>query len=334
VLSSKTLPPGYAAGSLPGARLLNILTLVVRMLLTAAVTLLGVSLLSFLLVHLVPGDPVRIMLGNQATPQAVAQLRRSFGLDRPLSAQYLSYLGGLLHGNLGTSVRTGQPVLTEIGQRLPSTLLLGCVALMLAVMFGITAGVIAATVRRRAVVALVNGVILLGMAMPTFCVGVLLILVFGSTWHIFPVIDDGSLRALVLPAVALALPAGTYLARLVKGGMLEVLGEDFVRTARAKGAGETRVLFRHALRNAILPVVTVIGLQFGALLTGAAVIEVVFSRPGLGSYAVTAIQNRDFPQIQGTVMVVAALFVAVNLIVDLLYLLIDPRSGGGDSDGA
>jgi ABC-type dipeptide/oligopeptide/nickel transport system permease component len=292
----------------------------------------GVSVLSFLLVHLVPGDPVRIMLGDQATPQAVAQLRHGFGLDRPLLAQYLSYLDGLLHGNLGTSVRTGQPVRTEIGQRLPSTLLLGCTALGLAVIFGVVAGVFAATVRRRAAVVLVNGIILLGMAVPTFCVGVLLILLFGSTLHVFPVIDDGSARALVLPSVALALPAGTYLARLVKGGMLEVLGEDFIRTARAKGAPESRVLFRHALGNAILPVVTVIGLQFGALMTGAAVIEVVFSRPGLGSYAVTAIQNRDFPQIQGTIMVVATLFVVVNLCVDLLYLLVDPRTAGGDGD--
>lgn len=326
------MAPVYGSRPQQRVRLAKALALVARRVTAAVVTLLGVSLLSFLLVHLVPGDPVRIMLGDQATPQAVAHLRRSFGLDRPWPAQYLSYLGGLLHGNLGISVRTGQPVRTEIGQRLPSTLVLGCTALAFAVTFGVIAGVIAATVRRRVVATLVNGVILLGMAMPTFCVGVLLILLFGSTLHVFPVIDDGSLRALVLPSVALALPAGTYLARLVKGGMLEVLGEDFVRTARAKGASETRVLFNHALRNAILPVVTVLGLQFGALLTGAAVIEIVFSRPGLGSYAVTAIQNRDFPQIQGTVMVVAALFVAINLLVDLLYPLIDPRSAGGGSD--
>jgi peptide/nickel transport system permease protein len=329
-VSSQTIAPGTARFSQRYPGLVKVLALIGRRVIAAAVTLLGVSVLSFLLVHLVPGDPVRIMLGNQATPEAVAQLRHSFGLDRPLPAQYLSYLDGLLHGNLGTSVRTGQPVLTEIGQRLPSTLLLGGAAMALAVAFGVAAGVAAATVRRRSAAAAVNGIILLGMAVPTFCVGVLLILAFGIWLPVFPVIDDGSARALVLPSVALALPAATYLARLVKGGMLEVLGEDYIRTARAKGAPERRVLFRHALGNALLPVVTVIGLQFGALMTGAAVIEVVFSRPGLGSYAVTAIQDRDFPQIQGTIMVVAALFVAVNLCVDLLYLIIDPRGAGGD----
>jgi peptide/nickel transport system permease protein len=302
---------------------------VAERLLLAVVTLLGVSILVFALVHLVPGDPVRIMLGDQATPESIARLRHQLGLDRSLLVQYRRFLGDLLGGDLGTSVRTGQPVLTEIGQRLGNTLLLGAAALGLAVALGVVAGVAAAVARHRVVRALLNGLILLGMATPTFCTGILLILVFSSSLHWFPVIDDGSTSALLLPAVALALPSMTYLARLVRAGMVEVLGEDYVRTARAKGASEPRVLFVHALRNALLPVVTVIGLQFGALLTGAAVIEVVFSRPGLGSYAVTAIQNRDFPQIQGTVMVVAAIFIAVNLVIDLLYPLIDARARAG-----
>lgn len=308
------------------------LVLGAKQLLAFTATLVGVSALSFLLVHLVPGDPIRIMLGDRATPEAVERLRHNFGLDRPLLQQYLSYVADLLHGDLGTSVRTGQPVLREVGERLPSTLVLGTTALSLAVVLGITGGVEAATTRSGVAGAVINGLILIGMAVPTFSAGMVLILVFGTWIRIFPVLDDGTARSLVLPAVALALPSATYLARLVKTGMREVLAEDFIRTARAKGVPEPRVRYRHALPNAIVPVITVIGLQVGALMTGATVVEVIFSRPGLGAYAVTAIQNRDFPQIQGVIMVVAVLFVLVNFAADLLGRLVDPRIAGG-SDG-
>jgi ABC-type dipeptide/oligopeptide/nickel transport system permease component len=299
--------------------------LILNRLLFAVVTLLGVTVLVFSLVHAVPGDPVQIMLGDRASPDSVKELRHQLGLDESLPTQYWRFLDGFVHGDLGTSIQTGQPVATELMQRLPKTLLLGALALLFAVSFGVTAGVISAVSRRPLVRTVVQSVVLLGMASPSFWVGLLLILVFGSTLGWFPVIDDGSLRAAVLPAFALALPSGTYLARLVRTGILEVLGEDYVRTARAKGATERVVLFQHALRNALLPVVTVLGMQFGALLTGAAVIEVVFSRPGIGRYAILAIDARDFPQIQGTVLLVAVMFLVVNLVVDISYSWIDPR---------
>lgn len=301
------------------------LRLIVIRLGLAVVTLLGVSVLVFGLLQLVPGDPVRIMLGSQASPEAIAQLRAEYGLDDSLLAQYGRFLGGLLHGDLGTSIRTGEPVATEIGQRLPSTLQLAAAALLLALVFGVAVGSLGALVRGRRFGGAVQAVLLVGLAAPTFCVGLLLLLVFGSALRWFPITDDGSAAAMVLPTVALALPTGTYLARLVRTGMLEVLGADYVRTARAKGAGELRVVAVHALRNALLPLVTVVGVQFGALLTGAAVVELLFSRPGLGRYAITAIQNRDFPQIQGTILTVAVLFILVNLLVDLSYEWLDPR---------
>jgi ABC-type dipeptide/oligopeptide/nickel transport systems, permease components len=301
-------------------------TIILNRILLAVVTLFGVSGLVFGLVHIVPGDPVQIMLGSRASAEMVESIRSQLGLNDPLVQQYLRFAGGLLRGDLGTSIQTGQPVATELMERLPKTLLLGSFALLIAIAIGLLAGTVLAVARRPAVRASVQAGVLMGMAMPSFWVGLMLILIFSSMLGWFPVIDDGSLRALVLPAVALALASGAYLARLVRGGLLEVLGEDYIRTARAKGAPLRLVLFRHALRNALLPVVTVIGMQFGALLTGAAVIEVVFSRPGVGRYAIQAIEARDFPQIQGTVMLIAALFILVNLLVDVSYAWIDPRT--------
>jgi ABC-type dipeptide/oligopeptide/nickel transport system permease component len=301
------------------------LRLIADRIIAGIATLFCVSVLVFALVHIVPGDPVQIMLGDRASPQAVQQMRHQLGLDQPLLVQYGRFLLRLLHGDLGTSIRTNQPVTSELMRRLPTTLGLGALALLIAVVLGIGAGVLTAVSRRRWLRSLVQFAILLGMATPSFWVGLILLLVFCSVLGWFPVIDDGSLRAAILPAIALALPSGTYLARLVRAGMLEVLGEDYVRTARAKGAGEPVVLVRHALRNALLPVVTVLGMQFGALLTGAAVVELIFSRPGVGRYAIIAINDRDFPQIQGTVLLVAAIFLLVNLLVDVCYGLIDPR---------
>ncbi|MCW5716060.1 MAG: ABC transporter permease [Bauldia sp.] len=301
---------------------------ILNRLLLGVLTLLGVSVLVFGLVHIVPGDPVQIMLGDRASADQVEQMREQLGLNDPLIEQYGRFVGDALSGDLGTSIRTGQPVLTELLERAPSTLTLAAFALVIAIAFGVVAGIAAAVARNPLVRVPVQAVILLGMATPSFWIGILLILFFSSTLRWFPVMDDGSLRATVLPAIALALPAGTYLARLIRTGMLEVLGEAYVRTARAKGASGRIVLFRHALRNALLPVVTVLGMQFGALLTGAAVIETVFSRPGIGRYAIQAINARDFPQIQGTVLFVAAIFLLVNLLVDISYGWIDPRVRG------
>lgn len=301
---------------------------ILNRLLLGVLTLLGVSVLVFSLVHIVPGDPVQIMLGDRASAGQVEQMREQLGLNDPLVEQYLRFVGDAVSGDLGTSIRTGQPVVTELLERAPSTLTLAALALVIAIAFGVLAGIAAAVARNPLVRAPVEAVILLGMATPSFWIGILLILVFSSTLHWFPVMDDGSLWATVLPAIALALPAGTYLARLIRTGMLEVLGEAYIRTARAKGASGRIVFFRHALRNALLPVVTVLGMQFGALLTGAAVIETVFSRPGIGRYAIQAINARDFPQIQGTVLFVAAIFLLVNLLVDISYGWIDPRVRG------
>lgn len=288
--------------------------------------LVGVSVLVFALVRVVPGDPVQIMLGNRASAASMAQLRRELGFDDPLVVQYWRFARGLLHGDLGTSIWTGRPVAAEIAERLPDTLQLTVAALTLATVLGIGCGIVAALSRNTLVIAAIQVIILAGMAMPAFWTGLLLMLTFALGLGWFPVIDDGSLRALILPTIALALPSAAYLARLVRGGMVEVIRQDYMRTGRAKGLRPTLLIVRHALPNVLLPIVTVLGLQFGALLTGAVVIEIVFARPGLGRFAMRAIEARDYPQIQGIVLVIALLFVIVNLLVDLTYGWIDPRT--------
>lgn len=287
-------------------------------------TLFAVSVFAFAMIRLVPGDPVTIALGERATPEAVAQLRHQLGLDRSLQQQYLSFIGNALHGNLGTSIRSEQSVYDEIISRAGSTVVLALCATVLAVVFGVGVGVVAA-VSRRSVDVGVMTTALAGLSIPTFWSGMLLILLFGLTWHLLPVVGAGGPAALVLPAVTLALPAAAVLARITRGSMLEVLGQDFVRTARAKGIGRSRLVLRHVLPNAIVPVVTIVGLQVAGLLSGTVVVESVFARPGVGRLAVQAIQERDFPVVQGVVLVAGLVFVLVNLITDLLYPLLDPR---------
>ncbi len=287
-------------------------------------TLFAVSVFAFAMIHLVPGDPVTIALGEHATPEAVAQLRHQLGLDRSLQRQYLSFIGNALHGNLGTSIRSEQSVYDEIISRAGSTITLALSATVLAVLFGVGVGVVAA-ISRRSVDLGVMTTALAGLSMPTFWSGILLILLFGLTWHLLPVVGAGGPAALVLPAVTLALPAAAVLARITRGSMLEVLGQDFVRTARSKGIGRHRVVLRHVLPNAIVPVITIVGLQIGGLLSGTVVVESLFARPGVGRLAVQAIQERDFPVVQGVVLVAGLVFVLVNLITDLLYPLLDPR---------
>jgi ABC-type dipeptide/oligopeptide/nickel transport system permease component len=287
-------------------------------------TLFAVSVFAFAMIHLVPGDPVTIALGDHATPEAVAQVRHQLGLDRSLQQQYLSFVGNALHGNLGTSIRSGQSVYDEIMTRAGSTVALALCATVLAVVLGVGVGVVAA-ISRRSVDVGVMTTALAGLSMPTFWSGILLILLFGLTWHLLPVVGNGGPAALVLPTVTLALPAAAVLARITRGSMLEVLGQDFVRTARAKGIGRTRVVLRHVLPNAIVPVVTIVGLQVAGLLSGTVVVESLFARPGVGRLAVQAIQERDFPVVQGVVLVAGLVFVVVNLITDLLYPFLDPR---------
>jgi len=296
-----------------------------RRLLLLVPTLLGVTLATFLMLHLTPGDPVTIMLGEFASASDVARLRAELGLDRPIVVQYLKFLGRAVRGDLGSSIRSRRPVQEEIAERLPPTMVLALAAQVLAVCAGITAGVTAAAARRPSVDSAIVAVTLVGLSMPTFWSGLLLILLFSLTLGWLPITASGGLRALILPAVTLAAPAAAVLARVTRASVLEVLRQDYVRTARAKGVSERLVVYRHALRNALIPVLTVAALQFAGLVAGAVIVESVFSRPGLGRLAVTAILSRDFPLAQGIVLVVASMYVFLNVGVDLVYGVLDPR---------
>lgn len=297
----------------------------VRRVAQSLVTLFAVSLFAFGMIHLVPGDPVSIALGENATPLAVKNLRHELGLDRPLAVQYGEFIGHAVHGDFGTSIRSDQPVLSEIGQRLGSTVALALAATLVSVPLGLALGVFAAVARRRIVDVGVMGIALLGLSMPTFWSGTLLILLFGLVLGLLPVAGGSGLAAIVLPAVTLALPAAAVLARLTRGSMLEVVRQDYVRTAWAKGLGRFSVVFRHALPNAVVPVITIMGLQIGTLLSGTVIVESVFARPGIGRLAVQAIEERDFPLVQGVVLLAGVVFVLVNLVTDLVYPLVDPR---------
>lgn len=294
-------------------------------LLALVVVLIGVSLATFLMVHAVPGDPAFALLGDQATAEDIARVRRDLGLDRPLPEQYLRYVARAVQGDLGTSIRTGQPVIRAISERLPSTIYLTLAAILLSTLTGLVVGVLAAVNRSRVVEFLVSVFPLVGLSLPTFWSGLLLITLFGLVLRWVPVVGDAGLRSLILPAVALALPTSAVVARMTRTTMLATLGEEFVRTARAKGLPSRVVVYKHALKAALTPVVTVVSLQFGALLGGAIVVESVFARPGLGRLAVEAILARDFPVVQGVVLVSAAVFVLVNFAAELIYSALDPR---------
>lgn len=297
----------------------------VRRLLLLVPTLAGVTAATFLMLHLTPGDPVTLMLGEFASRGEVARLRAELGLDRPLLVQYLRYLDRTLHGDLGRSIRSHRPVVDEIADRFPSTLQLAVAAMTVAVGAGLPLGVVAATARFPLVDSIVMVSALVGLSMPTFWSGLLLILVFSLVLGWFPITESRGLAALVLPAVTLAAPAAAVLARMTRSSVLEVLRQEYIRTARAKGLGERVVVYRHALRNALVSVLTVVGLQFGGLLAGAVIVESVFARPGLGRLTVNAVLSRDFPLAQGVVLVIALLYILVNMGVDVLYVFLDPR---------
>lgn len=301
------------------------LTFLARRIFLLAPILIGVSMVSFLMVHLVPGDPVRIMLGHNPSATDPAVLRHELGLDLPLPVQYLRYVGNALHGDLGTSIRSGRPVVDEIADRFPATLQLTCVAMVLAIVLGVSIGTVAAATRSQAL----NGALMfgatLGVSLPTFFVGLLLIDFFALQLRWFPVLSGGSLSGLVMPAVTLALPAAAVLARVTRSSLVDVLGQDYIRTARAKGLARARIVRYHALRNGLIVVLTIVGLQFGGLMAGSVIVESVFARTGLGSFVVNAIQARDYPEIQGIVLVFAAFYVVINLVLDVLYGLVNPR---------
>ncbi len=303
----------------------------VSRLLAAAVVVLGVTCLVFLLIHLVPGDPVDVMLGETAHPVDRAALRVSLGLDQPLAVQLYQYLERLLHLDLGTSLHTRQPIAGMLANRLPATLELAAAALMLALVIALPLGVMAAIHRNKPWDTGAMGFSLLGVSIPNFWLGPMLILVFSLWLGWTPVSGREGAGSLILPAVTLGTALAAVLARMVRSSLLEVLGEDFVRTARAKGLPERVVIWRHALGNAWLPVITLLGLQLGALLGGAVITETVFSWPGIGSLMVESIQKRDYPVVQGCVLLISLAYVLVNTLTDLVYAWIDPRIRLGDA---
>jgi len=278
----------------------------------------------FALVHF-SGDPVLLMVSPDAPPDVVATMRQALGFDRPLYEQFARYLGNAAQGDLGISLRMNRPVTSLILERLPATLQLTLAALVIAVLVAIPAGIVSAVKRGTVVDRLAMAGAVAGQAVPIFWLALLLIALFGVRLRWLPVYGSGSLAHFVLPAVSLSTIIMGRLARLVRSSMLEVLGQDYVRTARAKGLSESRVLAVHALKNASIPIVTLLGLQFAQLLGGAVVTETIFAWPGIGRLVVEAIFNRDFPVVQGVVLVVSLIFVAVNVLVDLSYAVLDPR---------
>jgi ABC-type dipeptide/oligopeptide/nickel transport system permease component len=300
-------------------------TFLARRLLLAIPTLAGVLVVVFLLLYVAPGDPVLEMVGERADPETIARLRAELRLDEPLHAQFAHYAGGVIRGNLGRSYITGRPITSDIAERFPKTLQLALGAMALAAVVGISVGVLTARHPGGWLDRAALGATYLGISFPVYWVGLILIVVFAVTLRWLPPSGYGGLEYLVLPALALGSRSIAFLARMTRSAMLEVLGSDYVRTARAKGLRERVVLLQHALRNALIPVITVLGLDFGYYLTGSILTETVFSWPGLGRYVVNAIARRDLPAIQGTVLFLSVVFVLVNLLTDLAYAKSDPR---------
>jgi ABC-type dipeptide/oligopeptide/nickel transport system permease component len=298
--------------------------LITRVLYTLPVLWLVVSVV-FLLIHLVPGDPILQMLGEGAPASDVAATRHAYGLDAPLGQQYLRYWKGVLHGDLGPSLRYSQSVSGLIAQRYPFTLQLTLAALLVAILISIPAGVRSAQRRGRWDDKLLSVVSLFGLSFPNFALGPILILFFAIKLGLLPVSGSRTVAHLVLPAITMGGALAAILTRMVRTSMLEELGQDYIRTARAKGLSERAVVYRHALRNAMLPVLTVIGLQFGALLAGAIVTETIFSWPGIGRLTIQAIGNRDYYLVQGCILAIGLTYVLVNFLTDLLYSVANPR---------
>ncbi len=308
-------------------------TYLARRLLSMIPVALLVSFVTFMIIHLIPGDPARVLLGESATRETVAALDRQLGLDKPLLVQYFIWLGQAFHGNLGQSIQLAQPVTQAILQRLPVTLELGAISLIVSVALAIPLGVLAAARRNTPVDWLINTVSLVGTAIPNFVLGLLLILLLAVLVRPFPpggyvpFTEDplGNLRDLVLPVITLAAGAVAGNMRQIRASMIEVLNQDYIRTARAKGLNRGRVYFVHALRNALLPFLTIVGLQAGAILGGAVIIETIFLWPGVGLLAVQSILSKDYPVVQGIVLLSALSYMFVNLLVDISYGVLDPR---------
>ena len=298
--------------------------LVRRLLLTLPV-LLGVATLVFLLIHLVPGDPAQAMLGDGASAQDIAELRVSLGLDRPLLEQYVTFLRHAITGDLGRSFRTGQPVTTMIVERIPATAELAVAAMIVAILIAIPLGVVAAVWRGTAADYGAMTFALAGVSIPNFWLGPLLAIVFAVELGWLPVSGRGTLAHLILPAVSLGLALAAILARMTRASLLEELRELYVRAARARGASRVAAITTHALRNSMIPLLTIVALQFGAVLTGAVITETIFAWPGIGRLLIQSIGFRDYPMVQGCILLIAVTYVTVNLVTDLMYGVLDPR---------
>ncbi|MGH7320385.1 MAG: nickel ABC transporter permease [Candidatus Rokuibacteriota bacterium] len=299
-------------------------TYVLRRLAQSVIVLLGISVVVFIILHLT-GDPTLLMLSPEASAEEIARFRRAMGFDDPLLVQYWRFLRGVLQGDFGNSLRHDEPALALVWDRMPATIELTAVALGVALLLAIPAGIVSAVFRNTVLDYVSTVVALIGQAMPTFWLGIMLILIFSVSLRLLPSSGRGDFTNLILPAVTLGLFTTARIMRLTRSGMLEVLGQDYVRTARAKGVGERGVVWKHALKNAGIPVVTIIGLELGTLLGGAVITETIFAWPGVGRLSVQAIYNRDYPLVQAAVFVLASIFVLVNLVVDLKYTYLDPR---------
>ncbi|MFB1297103.1 ABC transporter permease [Mycobacterium sp. pW049] len=310
-----------------------VLRFVARRLLYSAVVMFGVLVVVFALVHLVPGDPVRIALGTRYTPEAYEALRSASGLDRPLVSQFFGYIGSALTGDLGVSFRNGDPVTVTLLERLPATLSLGFAGIVIALALALPAGIYSALREGKISDVLVRVTSQFGVSIPDFWMGILLIALFSTvlgwlpTSGYRPLFEDpaGWLRHIILPGVTIGLVAAAILTRYVRSAVLEVAASGYVRTARSKGLPPRVVTFRHTVRNALVPILTITGIQLATLLGGVIVVEVVFAWPGLGRLVFNAVAARDYPLIQGAVLLIAALFLVINLLVDVLYAVVDPR---------
>lgn len=298
---------------------------VLRRLLQMIPVMLGVTIVVFLIMQLVPGDPARMLAGEGASPDQIAAIRESLGLNKPLIQQYFTYLSHVVQGDLGKSIVTNSPVLEEILVRLPTTVELAVASILVAVTLGLLAGIVSATKQNSWADMSIMVVALIGVSMPSFWMGLMLMYYFSVELGWFPVAGWGSMAHVVLPAITLGSGGAAIIARMTRASMLEVIRQDYIRTARAKGVSEFKIIFKHALKNALIPIITVVGLQFGALLGGTVLTESVFAINGVGQLIINAIRTRDLPMVQGTVLMISIIFMLVNMGVDILYRAVNKR---------
>lgn len=303
------------------------MTFVLRRLVASIPVVVGITLVAFLLIHMVPGDPAQaILFGSNASPEQVQELRAQLGLTQPLWQQYATFVGQLLHGNLGTSYLTNSPVAQELLSRTPSTLQLTGTAMLVAIVIGVPLGLVAGIRPGSALDHVSRAISFIGVAVPYFFLALLLVLVFAINLNWVPAIDDGSFASLVVPAISLGWGYAAILTRLIRGRVIDEYRSDYVKSAKARGCSERRVLLAHVFRNSSIPAITMIGLQFGNILTGAAITEVIFGRPGVGSFLATSITTKNIPVVQGAVVIIGISYILINLVVDLVVGAIDPRT--------